>query len=371
MLSPAIVGFVGAGAAVGIVIWGAILDRRSAAQRAFLLGMVTLGCESLFAAFSAGAVSPDRALYWQNLALGSRALLPGIWLFFSLTFGRGNYQEFLTRWRLFLILSVVAPLTLVVLFRNSLIVDVRFTTEVHRIFRMGWSGMALHLFSLMASIFILMNLERTFRAAVGTMRWRIKYMILGLGVLFAARAYTNTQCLLFGAFSSSLQAANSAALIVACLLIARWLFRAGRSDVVAVYPSHAVLHHSLTILLAGIYLLVVGVFAKVVTFLGGDDAFPLKAFVVLVALVLLSLLLLSDRVRLYTGRFVSRHFQRPLYNYRTVWRSFTEAMASRVQQADLFPAAVKLVSEVFEVLSVTIWLVDEKEGRFTFGAPTA
>jgi len=126
---------------------------------------------------------------------------------------------------------------------------------------------------------------------------------------------------------------------VACLLILRSLLRAGHFDV-SVYPSHSVLHNSLTILLAGVYLLIVGLFARVVTYLGGDAAFTLKAFLVMVALVVLAILLLSDQVRMHTKRFVSRHFQRPMYDYRTVWRRPDRSMASRIDQMDLCRATV-------------------------------
>ena len=95
-----------------------------------------------------------------------------------------------------------------------------------------------------------MNLERTFRAAVGTMRWRIKFMVLGLGVLFAVRAYTSSQALLFHGGDLPSRSVNSAALLVACSLILRSLFRAGHFDV-TIYPSQSLLHHSFTVLLAG------------------------------------------------------------------------------------------------------------------------
>jgi putative PEP-CTERM system histidine kinase len=202
------------------------------------------------------------------------------------------------------------------------------------------------------------------------MRWRIKFMVLGLGVLFAVRAYTSSQALLFHGGKLSQQVVDSGALLVACLLMARSLFRAGHFEV-SIYPSHSLLHHSFTILLAGAYLLIVGVFAKVVTFLGGDAAFPLKAFFVLVALVLLTILLLSDRVRLYTRRFVSRHFQRPIYDYRSVWRTFTEGTTRCVEQSELCSAVVKLISDIFQALSVTIWLVDERKERLTFATSTS
>jgi len=82
-------------------------------------------------------------------------------------------------------------------------------------------------------------------------------------------------------------------------------------------------------------------------------------------------MLLSDRVRLLTSRFISRHFQRPLYDYRTVWRKFTEGTASCVTQKELCQAAVKLTTDVFQVLSVTMWLVDEKKEQLVFAASTS
>jgi len=215
-----------------------------------------------------------------------------------------------------------------------------------------------------------MNLERTFRAAVGTMRWRIKFVILGLGVLFTVRAYTSSQALLYRGGDLSLPAVNAGALLLASLLILRGLLRAGHSDV-SIYPSHSLLHHSFTVLLAGVYLLVVGVFAKVVTHFGGDAAFPIKAFLVLLFLVLLAVLLLSDRVRLFTRRFVSRHFSRPVYDYRSVWRTFTESTARRVEQNELCSSVVKLVSDIFQALSVSIWLVDERKDQLSFAASTS
>jgi putative PEP-CTERM system histidine kinase len=137
-----------------------------------------------------------------------------------------------------------------------------------------------------------------------------------------------------------------------------------------VHPSHSVLQGSVTILLVGLYLLLVGVLAKVVAYLGGDSSFAAKALVVLVLLVLLAVLLQSDRVRLYLGRFVSRHFQRPLHDYRAVWRKFTEGTASRVEQADYCRAVVRLVADIFQTLSVAIWVAGDRREKITLGAST-
>jgi putative PEP-CTERM system histidine kinase len=235
---------------------------------------------------------------------------------------------------------------------------------------LGFAGTVLNFLFLLNAVLVLMNLERTYRASVGTMRWRIKFMILGLGVLFAVRAYASSQALLFRGIDLSLQSVNSVGLLVACLLIVRSLVRTGHFDV-TVYPSHSVLQNSLTVLLAGVYLLIMGVFAKVVVYLGGDTSFTLKAFLILVAVALLAVLMLSDRVRLRTRQFVSQHLQRPLHDYRMVWKRFTEDTASRVEQPELCRAVVTLVADVFQVLSVTLWLADEKREKLTVAASTS
>jgi putative PEP-CTERM system histidine kinase len=371
MTAAALLAFVSAAFAALLAIVVLWHERRSLAYWALSAGMVILAAESLFSGLAAKSVLLEAVAYWQGYTFLALAFLPGFWLFFSLTYARGNYREFLARWQVALAVAFIAPIVLVFTFPDEVIAAIGKPTEGSPLMlRLGFAGTGLHLLVLLSAVLVLMNLERTFRASVGTMRWRIKFMVLGLGVLFVVRAYTSSQALLFHGGQLLQQGVNSGALLVACLLMTRALFRAGHFEV-SIYPSHSLLHHSFTILLAGVYLLIVGVFAKVVTFLGGDAAFPLKAFFVLVALVLLTMLLLSDRARLYTKRFVSRHFQRPIYDYRTVWRTFTEGTARCVEQSELCSAVVKLISDIFQALSVTIWLVDERKERLAFAASTS
>jgi putative PEP-CTERM system histidine kinase len=349
------------------VLWN---ERRSIVHYFFMAGMLVLAAEGIFNGLSLDAmgIPPDEMVYWQKWRLITMAFLPGIWLCFSLSYGRGNYREFLHRWKFTVAAFLLIPVVLGI-FGTLFVGTVSQSKTGHWLLGLGKPGDVLNLLFLVAIVLVLMNLERTFRASVGTMRWRIKFMILGLVVLFVARAYTITVTLLFHAIDLPFLVVDSGALFVACLLIFRSLFREGHFDR-DIYPSHSVLQNSVTALLAGIYLLVMGLFAKVVTFLGGDVEFTLKAFIVLVGLVGLTILLLSDRVRLHISRFVSRHFQRPMFDYRTVWRKFTEATASCTNQNELCQAAIKSVTDIFQALSVTIWLVDDKKEQLVFAAST-
>jgi putative PEP-CTERM system histidine kinase len=234
---------------------------------------------------------------------------------------------------------------------------------------LDWAGVVLYAALLIGSVLVVMNLERTFRAAVGTMRWRIKFTLMGVGLLFIVRIYTSSQALLFRGVDLHLEMLNSAALAISAVLIARSFFRKRQFDV-TVYPSQSVLQNSITVLLAGVYLVVVGILAKVAAYVGGDNEFALKAFLALISLVALAILLQSDRIRMQLRRFVSRNFQRPLYDYRTVWRKFTEGTASRVEKDDLCRSLVKMVADVFQSLSVAIWLWDDNREGMGLAAST-
>lgn len=342
---------------------------RRTAHRSFAAGMLVLAMESLFNGLAFDASFPEERLFWERCALLAMSFLPGTWLFFSLSYARGKYRVFLHRWRYILTAAFVIPIGLAILFHGKLIASANLV-DGRWLFALQRAGVVLNVLFLAGAILVLLNLERTFRAAIGVMRWRIKYMLIGMGVLFGVRSYAASQVLLFHTVDLSLQTLNSAALIAACFLISRSLVRAGHFDV-DIYPSHFILRNSFTILLAGVYLLIIGVFANIVASLGGDNAFAVKAFFVLVALVLLTVLLLSDRVQLRASRFISRHFQRPQYDYRDLWRKFTEATARCTGESELSEAAINLISNIFHLLSATVWLVEEKKDELVLAASTS
>ena len=344
----------------------AIRAGKSLPHWSFVLGMAALSGERLLDYFARGSDDPLTTSQFTTGQLIVGAFVPGIWLLFGLTYARGNGREFLTRWRWPVFFSLALPGALAVWCRDDLFTS---SPVTQKIIGLSNYGVTLALLKFLVLLLVLMNLERTFRATVGTMRWRIKYMIVGVGVLFLAHAYADVQAFMMHRVEDSVDGLEAGALIVACPLILRALMRSGHFEV-NVHPSHTVIHNSLILALAGIYLLLLGLFANLIQFFGSDGSFVLKAFILLVGLVVLTVVMMSDRVRLHTKRFVSRNFQRPMYDYRTVWRRFTECSASRLDQMELCRETVKLVAEVFQVLSVTIWLVDEKEEKLMFASST-
>jgi len=215
-----------------------------------------------------------------------------------------------------------------------------------------------------------MNLEQTFRAAVGTMRWRIKFVIVGLALIFGAHIYVRSQAILFTAHDMSLSSLEAGALIVGCLFLAAAYFRTGMAEI-DVYPSLAVLRSSLTVLIVGGYLLVVGVLAQLVRRFGGAELFQFQVFIVLVGMAGLAVILLSDRLRQRVRGIASRHFGKAQHDSVRIWGIFSQRLAAVRDPDGLSTTAARLISETFDVLSVSVWVLNDERRQLVLGASTA
>lgn len=371
MTVHAILSFGGALFSAALAVWILWRDTRSLAHRAFAGGMLALAVEAVFGGLSARALSHAELVGWERLRLVATAVLPGLWLLVSVTCARANPREFMARWRWALGVAFAVPLGLVTLFADSLYLDgPALETSVLWMPRLGWSGYGFHLFFLLGAVLILMNLERTLRESTGTKRRQIKFMLLGLGGLFGARVYVSSQALLFSTVDPRLEVINTGALLVAGVLIAISLVRAPLLSL-DIYLSHTVLTNSCTALIAGAYLLAVGLLATVSNRVGGSQMLPLGAFATFLALLGLATVLLSERLRHRIKRFVSRHFRRPRYDYGKQWLTFTGETTSLLDLKALTARVAKIVSETFGVPAVNIWMWEEAEGRLALEGSTA
>jgi len=347
--------FSGAGLAIILALVSVVLDRHSWSRLLFAMGLILLAADAAFMGLSLKAQDPVTAVTFQRWRHAALALAPCIWLAFALTYARGDKPQSLRNWSLTLIALLVFPFILFAFHNNGLFTKALFSEEGQLLaLDLGWTGYVIHLNVGVGSVLILMHLERTFRTSIGTARWRIKFMLIGSALVWAAMLYTSSQALVFRAIEFSIQGINAIGLILGCLLMLRTILRTGHFET-DLYPSSSVVYGSATLLLAGLYLFVVGILAKVVSFLGGDAGFTLKALLIMVGLVGIALLVQSDRIRVMARHFASRHLQRPLHDYRGIWQRVTEATARATTVEQLGQQLVELVATVFEAHSVTLW----------------
>jgi len=363
--------FVAAGLLSLLGVAAVLLHRRSTVWYLFLVGLLLLAAESVLAGLAGLTLLPDRMLALQRGRLAAAAPLPVVWLLFSLVYARANPRDGLRRWAVILALAAIVPIAAAVGWFGELAVGAAIARETPSVWmvRLGPSGKVLHAVLLLAGVGVLMNLERTIRGATGTMRWRIKFMILGMGAVVAVRIHTSTQTLLYSAVHPDTDILNAAVFVLGGLLMARGLWRTGPRPL-DLFVSHTVLHRSATVLLCGLYLLVVGVMAGLIERAEATVPFPVVALLLFAGMIGLGILLASDRVRLSTKRLVSRHFKRPQYDARQVWVRFAEATAGRMERDAYCRAVVRMLAETFEALSVSILLTDPARERLVLGAST-
>jgi putative PEP-CTERM system histidine kinase len=355
---------------IALAVAAACRKRPSLATWCFSIGMLIFALESLLGAMWRDALVSERAALWETLALMTKSFLPGIWLCFSLTYSRGSARTLPARTWFLVLAALLIPVGISLVFRDQLVPVSPYTESAANWWiRSHAAAKTLNAFELVIAVLVLMNLEKTFRSAVGTMQWRIKFLVIGLGIVFGARVYTLSQALLFSADVLVLSNVDIVALLVGCALVVVAFVRSGFGEI-DVYPSQAVLRTSLTFVFAGAYLFIVGVLAQVVARTGKAGAFQLQAFIVLLGFALLAMLLFSNQLRQKIRSFVSRHFKRPQYDFRQIWTRVTQRMSNVFDEPGLCAAAAKLISETFNVLSVSIWLFDEQD-RLAFAASTS
>lgn len=354
--------------AAGIAAVAFFRDSRAPARRTFCIALLVLATQTVLAGLIHDATTTERALFWRTWWLLPQALSPAVWLVFVLKYSRGNFRGSLRAWLPMLALLVAVPLGAITLFPDSVLIRVLAEDGTEHL-AIGLAGFVLYLTIVLASALILINVERTFRAAVGTMRWRIKYIILGTASVFLVKLYTASQVVLFRGHSDSFDVINAIALLIASILFLVGLLRVGLFHV-EVYPSEKVLQFSVAGVLVGAYLVLIGVFSKLFAGWEGPEAFALKAFLLLSSLAIAGILFVSERSRDKVKRWVSRHFHRPFYDYRSLWLNFTEKTATLVDTETLCRTVADWLSEHLRVLSTSVWLADKDSGSIRLAAST-
>lgn len=362
--------FLAAAITIVVIAVGIYRGPRSLVQYIFAFAMLLLSVEAALTGmiFRSGLLSDF--IFWQQIFFIVASLIPPTWLLFSVSFARANFMEQISRWKWVLLLSVIAPLLLIILFNKDFISLVLSPETSSTLFiRTGWAGYLWHIISVVTTIAILMNLERTFRHSTGHIRWQTKFMFLGIGFFFIVRIFTDSQVVLFNGVNTGLYVVDLGALLIANAFVFRSLFR-GRPMDVSIQVSHQFLYTSFTVMIVGSYFIALGLIAWIALHFEWLRNINAVIFLIFLTVVALAAYLLSDRMRTKRKRFISRHFKRPQYDYQKIWEDFTQKTASVTTTDELCKIIVKMVSDTLEILSVSIWLVDEKQQKLSFGGST-
>jgi putative PEP-CTERM system histidine kinase len=346
--------------AVGVAVGGS----RPVTKWSFVLGMVGLAVEAAagFALVTLTEQVDDR-LFWLRFREVAALGLVIPWGVFVVSL----FVPAAGRWPLALRLGlgagglVIAGAAAAVATRPAFkLVDIAAPFYAAQLDRVGQLSTTIQL---LLTVALLGGLDTYLRGSRHEDRWRMKYLVVGLGGIFLVRFFLLSQMLLFQVLLGIYLTTAAATLVFGNLAIGASLARTRllRSEVTV---SRDLVYRSLVVVALGGYLLVVGVLGWLLNYLGIPEELLWGSVLVFVSALAVGAVLLSENVRWRLKRFVARHFYRTKYDYREQWLRFTQRLGSLVSLEQLGPVLVSGVTEAAGAARGALYLADARDGRY-------
>lgn len=210
----------------------------------------------------------------------------------------------------------------------------------------------------------LLLVEQVFRNLGEDSRWSAKPVCLGLGCIFVFDVYLFAEGLLFGRFDIDTDSLRGAvhALAVPFFYVAA---RRGSNWMTKLQVSRAAAFYSVTLILAGAYLLFMAAIGYYVRYFGGTWGRALQQGLLIAGLAFLGVLIFSGALRSRLKVFVGKHFYSYRYDYREEWLRFTGMLSSKRTPQEMGEMIVRGLAKMVECPAGTLWTLSSPEKSFT------
>lgn len=203
----------------------------------------------------------------------------------------------------------------------------------------------------------LILVEQLYRNSPSESRWSLKWLVLGLGGMFAYDLFLYSQAVLFNAIDLTIWVARGPVNLLFVPLIAvaarrnpEWQLR--------IFVSRQVVFYSTTLTAVGLYLLLMSAGGYLIARYGGVwGGLARVVFFVGAAIVLLTLLF-SASLRARTKVFLNKHFFQNKYDYRDEWLRLI-ATLSQFQGGSTSEVVVEAIANIVESPSGFLWTLDD------------
>jgi putative PEP-CTERM system histidine kinase len=225
-------------------------------------------------------------------------------------------------------------------------------------------GSTTYIFLLLMYAMSIAYFEGLFRTLPDQIVYKLKFVLIGLVALAGFRIFMLSQTIFYEGQRFGSSTNGSAILVAVALMVYGFLRTQFQSFSDRVYISPKVLYGSLTFLVVGMYLFVVGVLSEMVRTLDVSFGVALSVIFVLVALVGLAIFILSRSARASLQTLVARNFYRSKYDYRARWLEVTEVFRRRDSVDAIWDGLLGVLSRTFSTGRISLWHKIEVEGRF-------
>lgn len=230
---------------------------------------------------------------------------------------------------------------------------------------LGSIGIVFYAFILLWAVAGLAQLEVVLRALEDPVRYQVKFILIGLGGVAGYQIFQASLLLLLPVWRADGGLAEG---IVSILCLGMVAFGLGRTRLRAMkaqlYVSPQALLSSVTVIFVGLYLFSVGIVAQWMLWTGWDLGSTLSALALFGGAMGLVVMLASRSVRGNMRLFVSRHFYRSKYDYRSKWVEITEAFQGADSVETILDRFMAILGRTFVASRISIWMFYEADQRF-------
>ena len=217
----------------------------------------------------------------------------------------------------------------------------------------------------------LVLVDHFFRHARPDQRWRIKFLCLALGGMFAYDLCLYTNALLFGRINPDLWSARGAVAGMIVPLISISVARSPEWNL-DLYISRRIAFHSAILSAVGVYLLAMVTVGYYVRTFDGEWGPVIQIVFLAAASFALVSLVFSAHVRARLRVFLSKNFFNYAYDYREEWLTLIRTLSDARSGLSLEERIIFAIGRLVESQSGVLW-VKEAAGdlsqRATYGSP--
>jgi len=201
----------------------------------------------------------------------------------------------------------------------------------------------------------LILVEQIMRNAHLESRRAVKYLCIGLGVIFAYDFYLYSHALLFQGLDTTLWEARGFVNAMAVPVLGVAVARDPRLSL-DIFVSRRMVFHTTTLLGTGLYLLAMGVGGYYIRSFGGEWGTVVQVIFLFGAGLVLMVLLFSGRVRASLRVLINKHFFHYKYDYRDEWLRFIQTLSSGQPDERLRERAIHSLAEIIESPGGVLWM---------------
>jgi len=230
------------------------------------------------------------------------------------------------------------------------------------------SGYTTLILQVSISVVGLLLLEQVWQNASIFSRSGIKYLTIAMASLFFYDFLMYSDALLFQQMSTALWDSRGAINTLAAPLIALTMINS-RKQPIGMHVSRQMIFHSTTLIIAGIYLLIISAGGYYISIFGGSWGEALRVLFIFLGILILVILVSSPIIRAKIMVFISKNFFDYKYDYRDEWIKSTDALTNThskinvTEQNELPTEIIKILGDLVGSRSGAIWGKDE-DGHF-------